>query len=75
MSTIKRYFRNILTALSQLLNAVLGGDPDETVSGRSAKNLHRSGWRMLANILDFIDPGHTQRAREDDEGKDQSLNL
>ena len=70
-----KYVWNILTALSQLLNTFLGGDPDETTSSRAGKYAHRSGWGALADVLNFIDPGHTDRVREDDEGSDQSLNL
>ena len=62
------YLGNLLIALSQLLNAILGGDPDETTSSRAGRMAHRSGWRLLARLLNWIDPGHTDRARED--GKD-----
>lgn len=66
-----RYIWNILIALDQLLNALLFGDPDETVSSRAAKNLHLWHWDMLARFLEWIDPGHMARAVEKDEGKDQ----
>lgn len=65
---MKLYLSNILIALSQLLNALLGGDPDETTSSRAGKMAHRSGWGALARFLNRIDPGHTDRVREDDEG-------
>lgn len=70
---IGRYFWNIFISMSQLLNVILGGDPDETLSSRTGKMAHRSGWRLLARILDAIDPGHTRKAREDDEGKDATF--
>lgn len=67
---MKAYFWNIFISLSQLLNVILGGDPDETLSSRAGKFAHRSGWGFIARILNWIDPGHTDRAREDDEGDD-----
>lgn len=66
----RRRFWNMLIALDQLGNAWLGGDPDETISSRASKRLHKTGWRLLGRFLDTIDPGHMKRAREDDEGGD-----
>lgn len=67
---LARYFWNLLIALDQLLNAVLLGDPDETVSSRAAKRCDQWHWFYLAAFLEWLDPGHMRRAREDDEGKD-----
>lgn len=67
---MRRYIWNVLIALDQLLNAILGGDPDETVSSRAAKNLHLWHWDVLARFLEWIDPGHMKRALEPDEGAD-----
>lgn len=64
-----RYFWNLVTALNQLLNTILLGDPDEVMSSRAAKNQHKWHWRMLGHILEWIDPGHLEKYREDDEGK------
>ncbi|MDE4297110.1 hypothetical protein PXK56_18135 [Phaeobacter gallaeciensis] len=66
---IRLYIFNILIALDQLLNAILFGDPDETVSSRAAKNLHLWHWNLLGDFLEWIDPGHLKRAIETDEGK------
>lgn len=60
---------NILIAIDQLGNAYGGGDPDETISSRASKQMHKRGWRALAKVLDLIDPGHVERAREADEGR------
>lgn len=67
---IRRYIMNLLIAVDQLGNAILGGDPDETISSRAAKNMHRRGWRQLGLLLEAIDPGHLKDAIEPDEGKD-----
>lgn len=64
------YLRRIGNALSQLLNALWGGNEDVTTSARS----HRDGvcrpgfqlWDVLAWILNKIDPGHTKRAWKND---------
>ncbi|MDW4550891.1 hypothetical protein R5H32_16130 [Defluviimonas sp. D31] len=65
---IGRYLWNLTIALDQFANALLGGDPDETISSRAAKRQHRSHWRALGRLLEWIDPGHLARAREADEG-------
>jgi hypothetical protein len=36
---MKKYFWNILIALDDLINSILGGDPQETMSGRMGKHL------------------------------------
>jgi hypothetical protein len=66
---IRRYIVNILISIDQLLNAILGGDPDETISSRAAKSPHLPHWYWLGRILEAIDPGHMRRALEADEGK------
>jgi len=66
------YIINVFTAVDQLCNALLFGDPDETISSRLGKFQDRVapyGW--LCWLLDFIDPGHCKDAVEDDEGGDQ----
>ena len=37
MALIRKYLRNLLVAIDQLLNTILGGDPDETISSRLGK--------------------------------------
>ncbi len=77
MKRVCKYIWNILIALDQLLNALLGGDPDETISSRIGKALRegRAGWfvRAIAWTLDKIDPHHCEDAIEEDEGKDAIL--
>ncbi len=70
---IRRYIVNLLIAIDQLGNTILGGDPDETISSRAAKKADRRGWKVLARVLEFLDPGHLARAREDDEGRNGSF--
>lgn len=70
---IRRYLVNLLIAADQLGNTILGGDPDETISSRAAKKADRRGWKIIARFLEFIDPGHLAKAREDDEGANGSF--
>ena len=63
---------NILIAIDQLGNAIIGGDPDETISRRAARFSHIKGWYILGKFLDAIDPDHMQKSLEgDDDQKDQ----
>jgi hypothetical protein len=68
---ILSYFRRLFVAADQLLNVILGGDEDETISSRIAKD-RRRGRKfacVLCRILDWIDPHHCEKAIERDEGK------
>ena len=57
------YFRNVAHALSQVLNALLAGDPDETLSARSGRMKHICPtWRRVAWVIDLAAPGHTDAA-------------
>lgn len=67
---MKKYLWNILISLDQFGNALLGGDPDETISSRCAKYQHVWAWRQLGRFLEWIDPGHLAWSLEPDEGKD-----
>lgn len=67
---MKRYAWNLLIALDQLANTVLGGYPDETISSRAGKAA-RAGKRwgcVLCQILDRIDKRHCEKNIEVDEG-------
>lgn len=63
-----RYIFNLLIAIDQFTNTIMGGDPDETISSRCAKRQNELGWRILGRFLEWIDPGHLKRSEEDDEG-------
>ena len=79
MNVIGKWGLNILIGLDQFGNAILGGDPDETISSRLGKMKIRYGgsipwYRPLSKIVDWgldkIDPGHSIDAIEHDEGSD-----
>ena len=70
-SKLYQYCKNVLITYDQGFNViVLLGSPDETVSSRAGKGRLRGSkaWTILANILDKIDPGHSEAAIEWDEG-------
>jgi len=66
---------NTLVSLDQLGNTLTGGDPDETISSRSAKaNLEGKTWGIwMCKFLDIFDKGHCQSSLEPDEGKNAIL--
>ncbi len=81
---IRPYTLNILIAIDQLLNAILFGDPDETISSRLGKTqrgdhgpIWSTFWMPLRFFVDllffpFDGWGHCRKSIEEDEG-DQSL--
>lgn len=82
MKKIKQYIRNILIAIDQLANALLGGDPDWTISSRLGKN-YKGTW--MAKVVDFLfswqkregSTSHVENAAywETDDGKEAIISL
>lgn len=69
-----RYARNLLVAHDQAGNALLGGDPDETISSVLGKRQHTCAFcSWLCQLLHRIDPRHCKNSIEADEGKDSLL--
>jgi len=74
---LKRYLWNLLVAFDQLVNTILFGDPDETISSRLGKwlELPKETWRfkianVICKVLHMIDKKHCTKHVEKDEGKD-----
>jgi len=68
---MKKYFWNLLISLDQLINTILGGDPDETISSRMGKRIVKRDSRIckiICMVLNKIDPNHCIDAIEKDEG-------
>jgi hypothetical protein len=72
---LKKYFWNVLIAFDQFCNAVLFGDPDETISSRLGKwlDLPKDTWRYtiadaICRVLRTIDKNHCRKSVEKDEG-------
>lgn len=73
---MKKYLYNILIGIDQLANAILGGDPDETISSRMGKHLARKDCpicNLLCSLLNKIQPDHCIKAIEPDEGKNATV--
>lgn len=68
---MKKYFWNNLIAIDQLINTILFGDPDETISSRAGKRINKRRWAyVLCRMLHWFDKGHCQKSIESDEGSD-----
>ena len=69
----RKWVWNILIAIDQLGNSLIGGDPDETISSRAgkAKKKGRRWAKVLCWALDRIDPGHCGAVIDETEGDDQ----
>jgi hypothetical protein len=67
----KDWALNVLIGLDQFANAVIRGDPDETISSRAAKaELRGKKWGcLLCKFLDKLDKDHCQKSLEKDEGR------
>lgn len=67
-----KYAWNILVALDQLLNTILGGDPQETLSSRAAKaRLKGKAWGcLLCRLLDRAQKDHCTKSLLPLEGSD-----
>jgi hypothetical protein len=71
----KKYLKNILISIDQLINTLAGGDPDETISARLGRNYQGT---LVERIVDWLfrwqnrPDGHCENAHwwEQDEGKD-----
>ena len=74
----RSYHWNLLIALDQVGNALCGGNPDQTISGRlgQIKRMHGGmipAWkgyglaRPLDALLEWIEPGHAMKSIEEDE--------
>lgn len=64
-----RYLVNLLIAIDQAGNTVLGGAPDETLSSRLGKAKSRCrACYWVCRLLHLIDPRHCETSIEADEG-------
>jgi hypothetical protein len=67
---VRSYFKNVLIGLDQLANALLAGDPDETISSRLGKK--QSNCKVcffICRVLHVLDPNHCKNSIEKDEGE------
>ncbi len=79
-SGVIRWVKNVLLAISQLGNAVTGGDPDMSLSGRMGRAIGQGRCvlcRPVCALLHLIERDHCAKAaaNEADEGVDEVLRL
>lgn len=68
---MKRYLWNFLIAVDQLINTILGGVPDETISSRMGKRVVKKNCKVckvICRILDLFEKDHCIKSIEEDEG-------
>ncbi len=66
-STVQGIALNVMYSIDQLGNAVIGGDPDETISsraGRAVKEGRCKGCKLLCWLLNKVDPNHCDKYLE-----------
>ena len=54
MNWVMEYLMNILAAISQLFNALIGGDPNLTVSARCYLSREHWFWGALRKLLNWV---------------------
>lgn len=63
MDSIKQYFRNWAIWITQGINVLLAGNPDEATSSRAYRLQDRWFWGKLREFIDWIfGEGHCLRA-------------
>ncbi|WP_059412652.1 hypothetical protein [Cupriavidus basilensis] len=69
---MRKYLLNLLIALDQGANTLLGGDPDETISSRAGKGqAEGKRWAcVLCRFLDWFERDHCTKSIERNEGAD-----
>ena len=68
------YLHRVFVATDMLVNVVLGGLPDETISSRCARHRNRWWGRAMCWWLDKVQPHHDLLAREADLGRAEIVN-
>lgn len=59
------YFHNLIVAIDQFANTLLGGYPDETLSSHAYRSHGRSlFWQCMYTVINFLmrDPQHCDKA-------------
>jgi len=71
--SLKKYLFNLLISIDQLVNTILGGFPDETMSSRMGKKIDQKRNCKICHVicrwLNYVDPNHCINSIEEDEGR------
>lgn len=75
MKKVGKYVLNVLVGLDQFVNALTGGDADETISSRVGKRRDAAErfWAAVVDKIFFWQKDHTKNSIEKDEGKDSVI--
>lgn len=73
LNFLKKYIINVLLGIDQLGNAIMFGDPDETISSRAGRVWPGTWWQWFIDHLMFWQTNHCHKAIEPDEGKNDLL--
>ena len=63
-----KYIQNLLVSVDQLINTVMLGDPDETISSRAGRVFPDTWWSNFIDFWMFWQSNHCHKAIEEDEG-------
>lgn len=71
LQALRYWADNVFTATSQWINAVGGGDPQESLSSRVGKGARdgRRFWIILCSILHRLEKNHCELAIDDRNGR------
>lgn len=70
---MKKYIDNLGVIISQFVNTILGGAPDEMLSTRIARNKTHFILGRMGHVIDFFSPGHIDYYAGKDLGKEGSF--
>lgn len=54
LAAVVSYIRNVAIGVDQLANVILFGWPDETLSARCGRSIHRYPYKVWAKLIDAI---------------------
>lgn len=75
-----KYIRNILIALDQATNTIIGGEPDETISAKiyrmaniDSEPKYSKNWKILEHTINliFFDKNHCKDSFTSEENRSQ----
>lgn len=72
------YVQQVLIAVDQLGNALLGGWADETLSSRTYRQNSKKRWKIMEKIINFLfffQPDHCRKAYEAEINRKQTFPL
>lgn len=50
----KAYVKNVLIGIDQLVNVLIGGYPDESISSRAYRNRRLGGWGYIYSAINML---------------------